>query len=143
MLTQLRIDPMPLADRLDWVAKYSLIDSLKARENLSLSDPKLQLIDLLYHDTDPQRGLYYRLASKGNLWQLVNEGQVQHAVTNAPETTRARMRGAFVRRAKEKNRDFTVDWVHLKLNDQTQRTVLLKDPFKSHDERFDRLLNSL
>lgn len=143
VVTQLRIDPMPLADRLDWVAKYSLIDSLRSRENLSLSDPKLQLIDLLYHDTDPQRGLYYRLAAKGNLMHMVSESQVQNAVTNAPETTRARMRGAFVRRAKEKNRDFTVDWVHLKLNDQMQRTVLLKDPFKSHDERFDRLLNSL
>ena len=30
-----------------------------------------------------------------------------------------------------KRRDYTVDWVHLKLNDQAQRTVLCKDPFKS------------
>ena len=37
--------------------------------------------------------------------------------------------------AKEKNRDYTVDWVHLKLNDQAQRTVLCKDPFVSSDER--------
>ena len=53
------------------------------------------------------------------------------------------MRGAFVKRANERNRDFTVDWVHLKLNDQLQRTLMLKDPFKSHDDRFERLLNSL
>jgi proteasome accessory factor A len=143
VLTQLRVDPLALADRLDWVAKYSLIEALRAKENLPLTDPKVQLIDLLYHDTDPQRGLYHRLASKGNLIRMVDESRVQAAVTQAPETTRARMRGAFVRRAKEKNRDFTVDWVHLKLNDQVQRTVLMKDPFKSHDDRFDRLLNSL
>jgi proteasome accessory factor A len=48
-----------------------------------------------------------------------------------------------VRGAKERRRDFTVDWVHLKLNDQAQRTVLLKDPFRSHDERVERLIASL
>ena len=44
-----------------------------------------------------------------------------------PQTTRAKLRGEFIRRAQEKRRDFTVDWVHLKLNDQAQRTVLCKD----------------
>ncbi len=48
-----------------------------------------------------------------------------------PQTTRAKLRGDFIRRAQEKRRDFTVDWVHLKLNDQAQRTVLCKDPFRS------------
>ena len=48
-----------------------------------------------------------------------------------PQTTRARLRGEFIRRAQEQRRDFTVDWVHLKLNDQAQRTVLCKDPFRS------------
>ncbi len=47
-----------------------------------------------------------------------------------PQTTRARLRGEFIRRAQERRRDFTVDWVHLKLNDQAQRTVLCKDPFR-------------
>ena len=40
-------------------------------------------------------------------------------------------------------RDFTVDWVHLKLNDQAQRTVLCKDPFRSVDERVERLIASM
>ena len=60
-----------------------------------------------------------------------------------PQTTRARLRGAFIKRAKERKRDYTVDWVHLKLNDQAQRTVLCKDPFKSRDERVERLIASL
>jgi proteasome accessory factor A len=68
---------------------------------------------------------------------------ITEAMIKPPETTRARLRGAFVKRAKERRRDFTVDWVHLKLNDQAQRTVLLKDPFKSHDERVERLIQSL
>ena len=60
-----------------------------------------------------------------------------------PQTTRARLRGEFIRRAQEKRRDFTVDWVHLKLNDQAQRTVLCKDPFRSVDERVERLIQSM
>ena len=55
----------------------------------------------------------------------------------------ARNRGEFIRRAQERRRDFTVDWVHLKLNDQAQRTVLCKDPFKSVDERVEKLIASM
>jgi len=64
-------------------------------------------------------------------------------VETPPQTTRARLRGEFIRRAKERKRDYTVDWVHLKLNDQAQRTVLCKDPLRSHDERVERLIASL
>ena len=60
-----------------------------------------------------------------------------------PQTTRARLRGEFIKRAQERRRDFTVDWVHLKLNDQAQRTVLCKDPFRSHDERVQRLIDGM
>ena len=53
------------------------------------------------------------------------------------------MRGDFIKAAKARHRDFTVDWVHLKLNDQAQRTVLCKDPFRAVDERVERLIESL
>ena len=48
-----------------------------------------------------------------------------------PQTTRAKLRGEFITAAQEAGRDFTVDWVHLKLNDQARRQVLCKDPFRS------------
>ena len=50
---------------------------------------------------------------------------------------------SFLRRAREAGRDVTVDWVHLKVNDQAQRTVACKDPFRSSDERVDKLIESL
>ena len=65
---------------------------------------------------------------------------VFEAKTLPPQTTRARLRGEFIKRAQERRRDFTVDWVHLKLNDQAQRTVLCKDPFRSVDERVEKLI---
>ena len=51
--------------------------------------------------------------------------------------------GEFIRRAQERRRDFTVDWVHPKLNDQAQRTVLCKDPFRAYDERVQRLIDGM
>ena len=59
------------------------------------------------------------------------------------ERLAARLRGEFIRKAQEKRRDFTVDWVHLKLNDQAQRTVLCKDPFKAVDDRVEKLIASM
>jgi len=142
-LEMYRKDPLSLHLRSDWAAKYVLMEQLMSRDGLEITDPKIAMIDLLYHDTNPQRGLYYRLQNKGQIENVVSLDEINEAVTTPPQTTRARMRGAFVKRGNEQKRDFTVDWVHLKLNDQLQRTLLLKDPFKSHDDRFERLLNSL
>jgi proteasome accessory factor A len=75
--------------------------------------------------------------------RMVTDEQIDAAIETPPQTTRARLRGEFIRVAKERRRDYTVDWVHLKLNDQAQRTVLCKDPFKAHDERVEKLIASL
>jgi proteasome accessory factor A len=61
----------------------------------------------------------------------------------APQTTRAKLRSEFIIAAKKKNRDYTVDWVHLKINDQAQKTVLCKDPFLYKDDRVEKLIESL
>ncbi len=143
VLDAYRRDPMSLADRVDWIAKYQLIQREQERSSCPLSDPKIALIDLLYHDTNPARGLHYRRQARGLVRRVVTDAMIVDATATAPTTTRAHLRGAFVREAKKWHRDFTVDWVHLKVNDEMQRTVLLKDPFKSVDDRFERLLLSL
>jgi proteasome accessory factor A len=143
VIEQYRSDPMGLADRVDWIAKLQIIDRERERSGVELNDPKIALIDLLYHDTNFERGLFYRRASRGHFQQMVSEEEIVTASTTPPTTTRAHMRGTFIQAAKFWRRDYTVDWVHLKLNDEMQRTVLLKDPFKSTDERFQKLLASL
>ena len=136
-------DPLSLDRECDWVAKYNLIDAYRARHGLELSDPKVALVDLQYHDVNRERGLFYRLQDRDLVERTTTDEAIETAVDEAPQTTRARLRGAFIRRAKERKRDYTVDWVHLKLNDQAQRTVLCKDPFRSHDERVEKLIASL
>ena len=75
--------------------------------------------------------------------QILKSKADEHVMTVPPQTTRAKLRGDFIRAAQEHKRDFTVDWVHLKLNDQAQRTVLCKDPFASVDARVERLIEGM
>ena len=142
-LKALESDPMTLGRECDWVAKYHLIEAYRKRHDIPLGHPKVALVDLQYHDVNRERGLFYRLEAHDRMDRTTDEASIAEAMTHPPETTRARLRGEFIRRAKERRRDFTVDWVHLKLNDQAQRTVLLKDPFRSHDERVEKLIAGL
>ena len=90
--------------------------------------------------------LYARSAASFADWELIKEiidESIDLAMSTPPQTTRARLRGAFIKRAKERKRDYTVDWVHLKLNDQAQRTVLCKDPFRAVDDRVEKLIASM
>jgi len=123
--------------------KYKLIESYRSRHGLEMTDARVALLDLQYHDINRSRGVFYKLQDRGLVERICTDEEIDQAIDTPPQTTRARLRGEFVRRAKERNRDYTVDWVHLKLNDQAQRTVLCKDPFRSHDERVEKLIASL
>jgi proteasome accessory factor A len=142
-LTGIESDPFKLDREVDWVIKHKLIDGYTDKHDLALSSPRVALIDLQYHDVNRERGLFYRLQRRDMVERMTTDDAIDEAVETPPQTTRARLRGEFIRRAKERKRDYTVDWVHLKLNDQAQRTVLCKDPFKSRDERVERLIASL
>jgi proteasome accessory factor A len=142
-VTGIEKDPLSLGREVDWVIKHNLIEAYRSRHNIALDDPKVQLIDLQYHDINQQRGLFYKLESKGAVETLSMPHDIDTAKEVAPQTTRARLRGEFIKQAKKKQRDYKVDWVHLKINDQTQKTVLCKDPFKSRDERVEKLIASL
>jgi proteasome accessory factor A len=100
-------------------------------------------MDLAYHDVNRKRGLYYILERRGHVERMCDEADIERAKHEPPQTTRAKLRGEFIRAAKRKRRDYTVDWVHLKLNDQAQRTVLCKDPFRANDDRVAKLIASL
>ena len=139
-LVALENDFLALDRKIDWVIKYRMLEQYREKRNMTLGNPKLSLMDLVYHDVSRRRGLYYLLERNGLVERYVTEEDVRLAMHEAPQTTRARLRGEFIRAAKRRRRDYTVDWVHLKLNDQAQRTVLCKDPFKYTDERVAKLI---
>ncbi|MCX4544519.1 Pup--protein ligase [Streptomyces sp. NBC_01565] len=129
-----------IGTEIDWVMKYQLIERYRAKHGMTMSNPRVAQIDLAYHDIHRRRGLYYLLERKGQAARICNDLKIFEGKSVPPQTTRARLRGDFIRRAQEQRRDFTVDWVHLKLNDQAQRTVLCKDPFRSVDDRVEKLI---
>jgi proteasome accessory factor A len=128
---------------IDWAIKHRLVERYRAKHDLDLSSPRIAQLDLAYHDIRRGRGIFDLLQRKGLVRRMTDDGEIELAKDTPPQTTRAKLRGDFIAAAQAAGRDFTVDWVHLKLNDQAQRTVLCKDPFRSVDERVERLIGSL
>src|SRR5690606_30607884 len=128
---------------LDWAIKARLLERYRSRHRLGLDDPRVARLLLAYHDISPASGLAASLEKRGLMARVTTDEEVAAAVDEPPATTRARLRGDFVATAQDRRRDITVDWVHLKINDAAQSTVVLKDPFSPVDERVEALLATL
>jgi proteasome accessory factor A len=92
-LVRLETEPMSLSRELDWVAKLAILEGYRERDGLDWSSPRLQLVDLQYSDVRQDKGLYNRLVATGRFERLVGEDEVERAMTEPPEDTRAYFRG--------------------------------------------------
>jgi proteasome accessory factor A len=97
VLHRLGDDPMQLSGELDWVAKLELLEGYRSRDGLDWSHPRLQLVDLQYSDVRPDRGLYNRLAARGRMARITTDADVEAAIEDPPEDTRAYFRGRCLR----------------------------------------------
>ena len=113
VLTKLESDLMQLSRELDWVIKKAWIDKFMDRDRLSWRNPKVSLLDLQYHDIRPEKGVYYRLALNDQVDRITDDETIEQAKHVPPQTTRARLRGEFIRQANLKGKDYRVDWVYL------------------------------
>ena len=131
-LKAIEAEDLSLIDReIDWAIKLRLLERYMAKHDLTLAAPRIAQLDLAYHDIARGRGLFSIMERQGLVDRISRDIDVFAAKSTPPQTTRAKLRGDFVRR------------VHLKLNDQAQRTVLCKDPFLAVDERVERLIASM
>ncbi|MBI2705368.1 MAG: proteasome accessory factor PafA2 [Actinobacteria bacterium] len=89
VLAGLESDPMSLADQVDWVAKYRLIDGYRERHDLSWDDARLAAMDLQYHDLRPAKSL----ARRAGLQTLVTDDEAALGMSEPPSDTRAYFRG--------------------------------------------------
>ncbi len=142
VLEELEEDPSRLDREIDWIAKRALINKFMDRKGCSLDDPRIAMLDLQYHDIRQDRGLYYLLCRQGLIERIASEEDVLKAMAYPPQTTRAKIRGDFIRFAKAKNRSYTVDWTYLKLNGYWEETILCMDPFSSINQRVEELIAS-
>ncbi len=93
VLTRLESDPLSCSRELDWVAKLRVLEGFRDREQLPWDATRLQLIDLQWSDVRPEKGLYHRLAQRGQVERLVTDAEIAAAVGTPPEDTRAYFRG--------------------------------------------------
>ena len=140
VLDKLEESPMLLIREIDWITKKWIMESYIEKKGCEWDDPRLAMIDLQYHDVNQQRGLYYVLAGRDDIRTVVSEEAIEHAKTTPPQTTRAKVRGDFIRFARAKNRSYTVDWTYLKLNGYWEETILCMDPFCATNRRVEELL---
>lgn len=82
------------------------------------------------------------LAKAGRARSVVSAEAIEQA-TMVPPNTRAKIRGRFIAAARAAGEQFTVDWVHLRLNNKPQFNLQCKDPFESHSDEVQMLLNAM
>ena len=137
VLTALESDPMLLADQLDWVAKYRLVNGYRERHDLAWGDHKLAAMDLQYHSLDPARSLF----DKAGMQRLLSEDSVLEAVTEPPTGTRAYFRGKCLQRWGSSIAAANWDSLVFDLGGDPLRRVPMMEPLKGTAAMVDRLLD--
>jgi len=96
VLRDLEEEPLRCADRLDWVAKYQLIEQFREAEKLTEDDPWLRSLDLSYHHLDKEEGLFYALMEQRALRLPYPQLEITGHSLCPPSTTRAAVRGRCI-----------------------------------------------
>ncbi len=143
ILADLEEDPSRLADRLDWAAKLRLLESYRARDGLAWGDSKLRALDLQYHDVDPARSLYQRLAARGRIRRLFTDEEVEAAETTPPEMTRAYFRGRCVTQFPDSLVAANWDSLVFDLGEEHLRRVPMMEPMRGGRSVVGPLLDSV
>jgi proteasome accessory factor A len=144
VLSALEDDPAAAADRVDWVAKYVLLQRLVERDDLEWDDPRVTAIDLGYHDVRPDRSVYGRLAATGRMRLLADRAEVEQLRTEPPPSTRAHARGTLIRLVRECGYHYEVNWTTCQYTAGTTRVeVQLDDPLSATTPSADEAIAEL
>ena len=134
-LAALEDDPMTLARQLDWVAKLQLLDGYMARHSIDWDSPRAAAVDLQYHDVRPERSLFARLSTE----RLVTEADLDAAVHDPPETTRAYFRGRCLQLFPGSIAAANWDSVVFDLGEDPLRRVPMMEPLRGSASHVDTL----
>ncbi len=141
ILTGLEEQPLSLHRELDWVAKYRLLEGYRDRDGLDWSDPRLRLIDLQYHDVRRDKGLYYRLEASGKVERLVSEQEIERAVMEPPEDTRAYFRGRCIARFPEAIAAASWDSLIFDTGKEALQRIPMREPLRGTRDHVEELLD--
>jgi proteasome accessory factor A len=130
VLRCLEEDPLLLSREIDWVIKWQLLTSYRERHGESWESARMVLMDLQYHDIRPEKGLYYLLERSGRVERIVSDADIEAAVEEPPEDTRAYFRGMCLK--KFRSEVFSVNWDSLAFNLENGpiKRIALEDPLR-------------
>ncbi|MDH3755596.1 MAG: proteasome accessory factor PafA2 family protein, partial [Acidimicrobiia bacterium] len=138
VLTALESNPMDLADQLDWVAKYRLIDGYRERGGLDWGDQRLAALGLQYHDLRPEKSLFARLGVE----TLVDDGAARSAISEPPTDTRAYFRGKCLQRWADDIVAANWDSLVFDIDAGALRRVPMVEPLRGTESHVGKLLES-
>jgi len=141
VLTKLEEDPMQLHHEIDWVIKLHLLQAYGERTNLppETSGDRMLMLDLQYHDIRREKGLYFLLERKGQVVRLATNEQIETAMVDPPQNTRAKMRGELIKLAKMKRIPYDLDWNYIRIGYLLNLWVKCNDPFQEENEKVTQL----
>jgi proteasome accessory factor A len=142
VIEKLAGDPMDLHREIDWISKKKLIETFMDRKELDWRDHQVGMLDLQYHDTRPEKGLYYMLERQGRVERIVTDEEIAAAVYNPPQDTRAYFRGECLRRYPAEV--FGVNWdsISFGVEDQPVKRIMMSEPLKGTAAHVEDLLAS-
>ncbi|NCT89841.1 proteasome accessory factor PafA2 [Cellulomonas sp. APG4] len=143
VLDRLGTDPMSCACEVEWVAKLRVLEAMRARDRLAWDHPRLAALDIQWSDLRPERGVYHRLLAAGAVERLTGDDEVERAVHEPPEDTRAWFRGNVVRRYGPHLRAASWDSVVLDVpSSASLRRIPLRDPWRGTRAHVGALLDA-
>jgi len=143
VLDCLEDDPDQLDRHVDWVIKRKLIRGYIERRNTTWHDPRVFMLDLQYHDIRMDRGFYYMLERRGAVERILTDDEIEKARTEPPQDTRARMRGDFIKLARQNNIQYDLDWSNIRLGNLLNVRVICNNPFETDIEKVAELVRTI
>ncbi len=142
VLDGLERDPFELADRLDWVAKYNLLNLYRESEGLIWNHPAIHSLDLEYHNIHPAQSLYHALQASENLPRLISDSDITRAMHEGPPDTRAQARAQVVQALRgNPTKDYLIEWDGVTLG--AKRAILFDDPFDTYQDQVYQLIHGM
>jgi proteasome accessory factor A len=143
VLTSLERDPDELDRKIDWVIKRKLLRQYVDRHQISWHDPRVFMIDLQDHDIRQDRGFFYLLERKDAVDRMFSDSEIEKAKTEPPQDTRARMRGDFIKLARQNNIQYDLDWSNIRLGNLLNVRVICNNPFETDTEKVTELVRTI
>jgi proteasome accessory factor A len=143
VLEALKTDPMKLDRKVDWIIKKRLIEGYQEHHGISWNNDRLLMLDLQYHNIRRDRGLYYLMERAGLVERVLDDDGIDEARSTPPRDTRAKMRGDFIRLAREKRLQYDIDWSYIRLNNFLNIKIVFDDPFQTENPEFAELMERI